>query len=271
MIQQHVYKFFSDYIKRFTGIVYDEKNYYRLDHRLTQLKMKLAANTYEDLVNIFRHNPPAELHTLLISTSTNNETRFLRDRAPFEVLIDKILPDLIQRKGGDLNIWSCGCSTGQEPYSIVMQYMEKYPGKNPPFKIRATDICQESLKKAKLGRYDWLEIQRGLPIFLLAKYFNQIDDKNWEIKDELKQFINFEEFNLLDNTYPVNKYDLLLCRNVLIYQTAESKKEIIAKFHKALVPGGYMLMGTGESLIGMDNIGFINKSEGTAMFFQKAL
>jgi len=249
----HIYKFFADYIYENIGIVYSENDYYRLESRLKELCKDYDASDIHELYDMFAQKITPEMSERLLDLATNNETYFLRDNKPFQALAKGIVPRILESltPGLKVNIWSAGCSKGQEPYSILMSLLDQY-GSLDKFELDATDICKEALAKAKSGNYTPLEVQRGLPIGNLIKYFTQLDDDSWVVKDELKNKVHFGEFNLFSGAFPVNKYHVIFCRNVIIYQNKENKEKIIKKLLTALRPDGYLILGSGESLIGID-------------------
>lgn len=250
-----MYKLLADMIEKETGIVYSEIDYDRLKFRVEKLKELLQLSTDEELVRKFQNSPGQDLQSLLISTSTNNETSFFRDRKPFDVLVSYILPELAKIKSDkSLKIWCAASSTGQEPYSIAMKIRENSNYNDYSIQIRATDIDQEVLKKATSGLYVQSEIQRGLPIQLLMKFFTQKDQAEWVVKDEIKSLINFAHFNLISGYYPQNEYDIVFCRNVLIYQSLESKAKVVQNIFNALKPNGFLILGGPENLIGISSL-----------------
>lgn len=245
-----IYKFFAEIIFIKTGIHYPEKDFYRLDARLNSLCKAYNCSDYSSLYNLFSTKMNSLMERDLINLATNNETFFFRDKKPFQFLSDYVFKDVKNSGKSAINIWSCACSAGQEPYSINMEYLEK--GFDSSFKLHltASDISTEILDKAKQGLYSSLEVQRGLPVQLLVKYFKKNNDSSWQIQEKLKGNINFKYFNLLKDVYPVQQYDVIFCRNVLIYQEKENKQKIIDNLFAALKPGGYLIFGAGESLIG---------------------
>lgn len=268
VISNEIYEFFSKYIYSHTGILYAERDYYRLDSRLKTLVDVLSVPSVEDVYRKYKAGVTQDLHTLLINLATNNETYFMRDTKPFKALTNTVLPDLFEKKPGTpIKLWSAGCSTGQEIWSILMSVdSNSNPGAISKLSIDATDISTDALKKAKSGNYDGLEVQRGLPINLLMKYFSQGNDETWTIDSSLKSKVSFREFNLLTETFPKEAYDIIFCRNVLIYQDQDNRKKILNNLHSSLKVGGYFFMGSGESLIGtklkMDHV----SSEGTIIY-----
>ncbi|MBT7609223.1 MAG: protein-glutamate O-methyltransferase CheR [Bacteriovoracaceae bacterium] len=269
-----IYKFFSDYIFEHTGIEYKEHDYYRLDSRITTLIKNFEVQNSQELYEICKAKIDPTLQNLLIDLFTNNETYFMRDLKPFKALARSVIPKLKKENSSidKLNIWCCASSTGQEIYSVKMAVdafgQEEY---KDSFKINASDISVEALERAKRAIYTGLEVQRGLPAQFLIKYFEKMEkEKTWSIKKTLKENTNFFYFNLLHDEFPREMYNIILCRNVLIYQSQKNKKKIIKNLYKALKPGGYLLFGAGESMIGMDSKFKTMEIEKT-WFYQKDL
>ncbi|MBF0362879.1 MAG: protein-glutamate O-methyltransferase CheR [Oligoflexia bacterium] len=270
MVDNIVYKFFADYIYKYTGIVYAENEFYRLDRRLQHLYEVFGLSNIDQLFQLYNsgNTLSKDMHEKLLEVATNNETYFFRDAAHFNILTKIIIPDLQKdsRAGRGVHIWSAGCSTGQEPYSLLMTILDSFT--DLKFTIDATDISSMALLKAKKGNYDSLEIQRGMPTKSLLKYFLQQEDDTWTIKSAYSPFISYSRLNLLTDNFPSSEYNVILCRNVLIYQNAENKKAIVQKFYNALRPKGYFIMGSGESLSGLD-IPLTRKFIEGGMVFQK--
>ena len=252
-VSNHIYKFFSDYIYKHTGITYLEKDYYRLDSRFKDLIEFFELEAVDELYNKYKTSISPDMHAVLINSSTNNETYFFRDKKPFKALTKHILPELNTKYPlGMINIWSCASSTGQEPVSILMQLKDHAAKDFTRVNIKASDISERALSKAKLGIYNGLDIQRGLPITLLMKHFEQEGEENsWKISADILSKINYFSFNLLTDSFQKAAYHVIFCRNVLIYQDMDNKREILKNMFDALKPGGYLLLGNGESLIGI--------------------
>ncbi len=251
MMENKMYKFFADIIFKHTGIHYPEQNYYQLKGRLKNLATYMNLESIEEVYQKFQKCMLPEERDFLLDAATNNETSFFRDKHPFEQLIP-IIDSMGVTK--NVNIWSAACSKGQEVYSILMTLKEKRPDLlSPGFYFRASDISPRALEQAQSGVYSQLEIQRGLPIQLMAKYFTQPEKSQWKISEELTKKVDFKCFNLFTGIYERNKFDLIFCRNVLIYQKFEEKKKIVQKLRQALKPGGCLILGSSESLIGMDD------------------
>lgn len=234
-------------------MLYAEKDYYRLETRLNDMTKLFDCKSVEDLHKLFQGPISPDMNAVLLNVSTNNETYFLRDVKPFTALTESVIPEMQQKHtSGPFRIWSCASSTGQEAFSILMAIDSKLP---PAFfqrvEIEGSDISAQALAKAKEGVYNGLDVQRGLPINLLMKYFEQQDSGDWKVSEKLKSKAFFKEFNLLTGTFPNKKFHVIFCRNVLIYQDKDNKNKILNCLYNALLPGGYLFMGSGESLIGM--------------------
>ncbi|MGY4306427.1 chemotaxis protein methyltransferase CheR [Bradyrhizobium sp. USDA 4369] len=184
---------------------------------------------------------------------TTNETFFFRDKIPFDHLRDYVLPALIQARASrrSLRIWSAACSTGQEPYSIAMGLRE-YGAALAGWRIEivATDLSQEVLEKSKAGLYSQFEVQRGLPIQLLVKYFTQLGEL-WQLSADIRGMVQHRQLNLLQDFSHLGKFDVIFCRNVLIYFDQETKSAIFERMSKMLEADGTLFLGAAESVVGI--------------------
>lgn len=261
-----VYKYFAKLIFEKSGIHYPEKDFYRLDSRLNTLCESYGCKDYDELYTLYSTNMTSLMERDLINLATNNETYFFRDKKPFEYLRNHVFKTARESGQPTVNIWSCACSSGQEPYSIVMTFLDEVQN-NFKLEVFASDISSKILDRAQEGVYSSLEVQRGLPVQNLVKYFEK-GDNSWSMKKELKDKITFGFFNILKDVYPVNKYDVIFCRNVLIYQDKENKQIILDNLYQALKPGGCLIFGAGESLIGFET-GFKSELNDGLMCFVK--
>lgn len=256
-------EYFSRLIEKETGIIYDEVNAYQLESRLSDIATQLGFPSIEEFWQHARSDkmtPPQRL--MLFDVATNNETSFFRDPKVFTA-IRSIIGSHAQTKSTPLRIWSAACSSGQEVYTLGIICAET-KAKHPGFthSILATDISNRILARAKNALYSQLEVQRGLSITQLMANFKPEaegggqpagDDrpKVWRVNDALRQHITFRSLNLLGNWGAIGPFDLILCRNVLIYQSVENKSKVIARMYDLLVPGGHLILGGAESLIGV--------------------
>jgi len=253
VIRDEVYKFFADYIYKITGMVYLPSEYYRLDSRINELVKVFSLNSVDELYALYLKDITPDMKAVLVNISTNNETYFFRDVKPFTLLSRVVLPEVLTNfPNEEIKIWSSACSSGQEAYSMLMSI--RNTADDASFnrcRIDGSDISEKALEKAKSGIYNGLEIQRGLPAALIIKYFSQLNDDSWSIDTTLKAKTNFFEFNLFTGVYPQEKYHIIFCRNILIYQDNENKGKILNSIYNSLKKDGILVLGAGESLIGI--------------------
>ncbi len=255
MPRDQILTFFSKYIESELGMIYSESNDFQLQNRLEEIvKLHNFANIGE-LYQSAQKGITGSLRQLVLDVATNNETSFFRDpkyfRA-FENLIEKqIKGDLFSDK--ELRIWSAASSTGQEALSVailIKELKQKYAS-DLSFSILGTDISERALEKAREAKYFQLEVQRGLTTPQMLKYFTKNDKDMWVASSELTKHIQYQKMNLKDAFYPHEGFHFIFCRNVLIYQSVESKIKILSKLESSLVDGGFLILGVGESLIGL--------------------
>ncbi len=266
MFKRDTYVFISDLIFKSTGMVYEEKEFYRLDSRINQILKKFEIKSEEVLLQKLKDATQAKLRAELVDAATNNETYFFRDEKPFTTLCKDIIPMIRAKSGGKISIWSAGCSTGQEPYSLAMILNENFP--EIDFSIDATDVSDSALAKAKAGVYSKLELSRGIDQNRVSRHFKTLNDHEWQISEKLKSKVSFSKFNLLSDVYKKGHYDIIFCRNVLIYQNFDNRQAIIKKLGETLKGHGLLLLGSGESIIGMD-VGLKMKMLNSTMVFEK--
>jgi chemotaxis protein methyltransferase CheR len=264
--------FFAKYIEAETGIVYSETNFYQLESRLESISKSMSLESVQELWSHCRDGINGLTKQVILDTATNNETQFFRDKKVFDAFEKFCLPAILEMDPNlkEYKIWSAACSTGQEPYSLGMISSEMVSrDKITRMKIDATDFSERVLEYAKRGVYSQLEAQRGLPTQLLLKYFEKRDDDTWCLKAGITEKVSFSRLNLL-GAWPAKSYlyDVILCRNVLIYQSVENKKKVIQKLAKALRPKGFLILGGAETLIGLSDE-FDQVSSCNAVFYQK--
>lgn len=257
-LNQQQLKFFADYIYKELGIVYAEHNYFQLDQRLEKVAQHNNFKSQIELYNYCISNSIAgALKQYILDIATNNETSFYRDQKLYTLVESELLKNFNQffPEEKKIKIWSAACSFGQEPYSIAMLIDKmKNNGTNLlDVEINASDISESALEKARSGIYSQIEVQRGLPIDYLVKYFSKIDEMNWQLNDSIKSKVKFKKQNLLDPIPHINYFHIVFIRNVLIYQETERKKEIVSKILKTIVPGGFIIFGSSESGLGLSN------------------
>ncbi|MBW4453781.1 MAG: protein-glutamate O-methyltransferase CheR [Nostoc indistinguendum CM1-VF10] len=207
-----------------------------------------------DLITYLRTQPFNSLHAQTIEALVTNETSFFRDSHPFEALKKYVLPELIKQREIErsLNIWCAACSNGQEPYSIAILINEHFPMlPNWPVKLIATDFSTKVLTRAREGHYNQLEINRGLPKNICDRYFQKLDT-DWQIKEQIRQMVDFRQLNLLQSWSSLPQFDVIFLRNVLIYFDVVTKKALLKKIKQQLRPDGYLFLGSGETTISLD-------------------
>lgn len=242
----------KDYLYTNAGIDLGAGKEYLVSARLTEVCKVLEIGSISALIKQLRSR--RTVGDAVVEAMTTNETSFFRDTAPFEALRTQILPELIKARSGakTLKIWSAACSTGQEPYSLGIMIRENFPQlANWKIEILATDIAENKvIEKAKAGEYSQLEVSRGLQARLLVKYFKQ-KGRMWKVNSDLRDMVRFRKVNLLEVPSFLGTFDLLLCRNVLIYFDNPTKKRILDSLQKHLAKDGFLMLGGSELLMGL--------------------
>lgn len=236
------------------GIVLDEKEYL-VESRLSSLAQQDGFGDLGRLLARLRGANGAALESRVVEALTTNETLFFRDAHPFEALQRTIIPELIARNGAkkQLRIWSAASSTGQEAYSVAMLLRECVPQVDTwRIEIIGTDIADKVLEQARCGIYNQMEVTRGLPAWRLAKYFEQTP-AGWCLLPQIRRMVKFERMNLVDRWTIQPPFDIVLLRNVMIYFDTPLRKTILFKVAELLAPGGYLLMGAGETPVALSN------------------
>ncbi|MBY0355307.1 MAG: protein-glutamate O-methyltransferase CheR [Rickettsiales bacterium] len=248
------FQFLAQLLKQRSGLSITSDKEYLLETRLQPIVRQRKCQTLEEFISLVRRSSTDEnLMREVTEAMTTNESMFFRDTKPFDQLRETLLPRMKDKKtSGKLRIWSAACSNGQEPYSIAMTLLEQRTllGALTP-EILATDLDTQVLNKAKEGLYTQFEVQRGMPITLLLKYFTQIESNQWKIKDVIKNAVLFKQHNLLHSYQVLGKFDAIFCRNVLIYFDEETKKTVLARLADALEPHGYLFLGAAETVLSL--------------------
>lgn len=271
MTDQKVLKFFADYIESQLGIIYNDANYFQLEHRLKEICFQLGLKDIGELYMKALGGIQGNLRNSLLDLATNNETSFFRDPNIFKAFSGYIIPETVKMlKTSAIQIWSAACSSGQEVYSLVMEYEngKKANSSWPAYRITATDISDTVLKRAESGIYSQLEVQRGLPAKMLIENFVKDSDNTWRVKTELKGVLSFRKLNLLESWGSMGPFHVVFCRNVLIYQNVDNKKKVVEKIYQMLHPRGFLIMGAAESLFGI-NDNFEQVSFSGSVFYRK--
>ncbi len=235
---------------------YKEK---QMRRRINTLITKNGITTYDAYVSLIRKDK--EKFEQFINFLTINVSEFYRNPEQWKVLEGEVFPELIKKFGKNLKIWSAACSTGDEPYSLVMALSRQVPLAN--IRVIATDIDKQVLDTARMGLYNEKSIA-AVPEDLKKKYFTKVGN-SWQISEEIKKRVEFKEHDLLKDVYPSGCH-LIVCRNVVIYFTEEAKDEIYQKFHRSLAQGGVLFIGSTEQIMNYRELGFDRKK---SFFFEK--
>lgn len=243
----------SKLIKDRSGLTLTKDKAYLLESRLLPVARKWNLKSLDELVMRLRTRSEAGLVRDVVEAMTTNESFFFRDIKPFDQFKQVVLPFLLQSRGANrtIKVWSAACSSGQEPYTLGMMLKEerqKLIGWN--IDILATDLSTEILAKAQAGLYSQFEVQRGLPIQLLVKYFKQAGDR-WQIDSAIREMVRYRPFNLLDDLSGLGQFDVIFCRNVLIYFDQPTKQMVLERMAKQLAPDGFLYLGGAETVVGI--------------------
>ncbi len=247
-------EFLAGFLKKATGIILATDKSYLVESRLASVAACHGHNSVHDLVEALKAFPSEQVRREVIEAMTTNETSFFRDGTPFEILKNHVLPRLQASRASSrrLRIWCAAASTGQEPYSLAMLLSEqaaKFPGWT--FEILATDIDTAALRKASDGIYSKFEIQRGLPITHLVKFFEQASEDTWRVKPAVRKMVTFRQLNLLDARASAGLFDIVFCRNVLIYFDLPTKAAILNQLGTQLTNDGFLFLGGAETVLGI--------------------
>ncbi len=247
------FEFISQLVNKRSGLVLTEDKAYLLESRLMPVARKRGMKGLEDLISTISASKEESLLREVTEAMTTNESFFFRDIKPFETFRDVILPDLLENRAAkkSFRIWCSAASSGQEPYSLAM-VMKEQAAKLTGWscEIVATDISTEMLAKAEKGIYSQFEVQRGLPIQLLLKYFKKANDA-WEIDPSLRDMVTFKEFNLLNDPKALGAFDVVFCRNVLIYFDQPTKTRILDWISRIIPADGLLFLGGAETVLGI--------------------
>lgn len=250
------FRMITDFLRSTCGLHFGPESRYLLERRLARRCAELGLRSFTSYHYALRNDASGEGELAwAIDHLTTNETYFLRERRQLEALIREIVPSLQARRGGaeagPISIWSAGCSSGEEPYSIVLMALEAGLSPGRDLRVYASDISRQMLQKARRGIYREGSFRQTDP-WLRDKYF-VAKDGSLRISDEIKKHVHFAHLNLLDEsrTALLGSLDVILCRNVIIYFDLETKRRVVRTFHRKLRPGGYLLLGHSESLINL--------------------
>ncbi|MCU7876029.1 MAG: methyltransferase domain-containing protein [Candidatus Thiodiazotropha sp. (ex Lucinoma borealis)] len=248
------YESFKLFLQQACGILLGNGKEYLVSSRLSNILKDVQVDSLGALLKLIQSPAQSRLKVQVIDAMTTNETFWFRDIGHYILLKETILPDLNQQRGGSIRIWSAACSSGQEPYNISM-VADEYQGLKAsarPVQISATDISSKVLDEARAGVYCGLAVERGLTHEQQKKFFTP-KEHCLEVKPEIKRRVSFRSLNLTSSYQAMGKFDVIFCRNVLIYFSNELKKDIVDRMANILNPGGYLFLGSTESINQLTN------------------
>ena len=247
------FEFICQILRERSGLVLTNDKAYLLESRLLPVARKWKLATFDDLVRVIRTKMDEAVVRDVVEAMTTNESFFFRDTKPFDQFKALVLPALLKSRAASrtIRIWSAACSSGQEPYSLAMILSEMAAQLNGwKIEIVGTDLSTEILNRAKEGMYSQFEVQRGLPITMLVKYFAQIGDR-WQINAKIRGMVQYREFNLLQDPMPLGRFDVVFCRNVLIYFDQPTKTRVLNTVSKLMPEDGFLFLGGAETVLGI--------------------
>lgn len=247
------FEFLRNLLKQKSGLIVTPDKAYLLESRLIPVARKWNYPDISMMVVSMRGLPDQKLVKEVVEAMTTNETSFFRDMKPFERFEKTMLPYLMQSRAATkrLRIWCAAASSGQEPYTLAMMLKEKgLIAAGWKVEIIGTDIDTEILAKARQGEYSQFEVQRGLPITYLMKYFTQVGDR-WQLKDDIRNMVTYQPLNLLESLASVGQYDAIFCRNVLIYFDNDTKKDVLDRMSRQCSRDGFLVLGGAETVLGI--------------------
>ena len=245
------YEFLRKFLKERSGLDLSSDKQYLVESRLIPLARRAGLPGIAELVQKIKAGADA-LTSDVVEAMTTNETFFFRDKIPFDHLRETVLPQLVQARAGrhSLRIWCAASSTGQEPYSVAMCVKEFVALAGWRVEIVATDLSEEVLEKSRAGIYSQFEVQRGLPIQMLVKYFSQVGEL-WQVNADIRAMVQHRQLNLLHDFSHLGAFDLIFCRNVLIYFDQDTKAGIFERLARVIEPDGVLALGAAESVVGI--------------------
>jgi chemotaxis protein methyltransferase CheR len=247
------YDFLRKCLKERSGLMLSADKQYLVESRLLPVARKAGLGGLADLVAALKRGNAEALATAVVEAMMTNESFFFRDKTPFENFRSAVLPALMRARPNSryIRIWCAAASTGQEPYSLAMTLKEMGPEMDDwRIDILATDLSNEVLEKARQGIYSQFEAQRGLPIQMLIKYFTQVGDM-WQIAPQIRAMVKYQQLNLLSDFSYLGMFDLIFCRNVLIYFDQETKVDLFDRLAQVIARDGYLVLGAAETVVGL--------------------
>jgi chemotaxis protein methyltransferase CheR len=248
------YRFLQEYIYRESGIVIDSDKHYLLEARLLPVAKQQQVTTLNDLCALLKATGTSSgngIKRKVVEAMTTHETLFFRDPGQYDVLRTKVLPGMLEARKHTkrLRMWSAASSSGQEAYSLAMMLLEMHLG-DWSIEILGTDLSDQILERARTGRYLQIEVNRGLPVGCLVKYFTR-QGLEWQLNDRIRSMVRFQRFDLRDDMRSLGTFDVIFCRNVLIYFDQDTKRRILTQMAGILQSGGCLLLGGAETTLNL--------------------
>jgi len=246
------YRFLQEHVYSEAGIVLEEDKHYLFESRLTPIVRQLGLGSINDLCALLRATRATEVNRQVVEAMTTNETYFFRDPAQYDAIRSVLLPRLKEERRDTkrLRFWSAAASTGQEAYSLAMILLEDGLS-DWNIQILGTDFSSQVLERARSGKYKQIEVNRGMPAALLVKHFRR-SGLDWQLSEPVRRMTRFEPIDLRKSMRALGPFDLVFCRNVMIYFDAETKKKIMKELHGTLFRGGWLLLGGAETAFGVE-------------------
>ncbi len=246
------YEYLRNLLRQRSGLVLLADKQYLLESRLLPITRKIGAAGLGELVQHLKTSPEEALIVEIVEAMTTNESFFFRDKLPFDHFRDLVIPKLLEARERErrIRIWCAAASTGQEPYSLAMCLSEmgsRLAGWQ--IEILATDLSTDVLERARSGLYTHFEVQRGLPIQLLIKYFTPLGDR-WQIAPQIRCMVDYQPLNLLHDFARHGRFDVVICRNVLIYFSPDTKADVLHRLASSTAADGFLMLGAAETVVG---------------------
>lgn len=260
------YRFLQEKVYSQTGIVLDGEKQYLFESRLSPIVRQLGLGSINDLCALLHSTPEAEIGRQVVEAMTTNETYFFRDPAHYDAIRLELLPRLKEERRATkrLRFWSAAASTGQEAYSLAMLLLESGLS-DWDIQILGTDFSSQVLERARSGKYQQIEVNRGLPAAMVVKHFRRAG-VDWQLSDQVRRMATFDTIDLRKSMRTLGPFDLVFCRNVMIYFDAETKRKILKELHGTLFRGGWLLLGGAETAFGVEEW-FERKTIGSAIVY----
>lgn len=253
-IEADNYRFLQEVVYSGSGIVLEQDKHYLFEARLGSVARSHGLSSVNDLCNLLRATREPCLQQKVVEAMTTNETYFLREPAQYDAVRQVLLPELRSQRAAQRRFacWSAAASTGQEAYSLAMMLLDEAMA-DWNIQIVGTDLNETVLEKARAARYMQIEVNRGLPASMLVRYFQRIG-LDWQLKDDVRRMVRFQQFDLRTPMRSFGPFDVVFCRNVLVYFDASTRRQILQEIHSTLFRGGWLCLGGAESPAGLENL-----------------